>query len=75
MVEEEDWDVAGRVRVRPELLALGFSFGIECSFGRGLVLGFGRGFCVGLGLGFEVVASPGRNGAVAACGSTTEVAS
>ena len=67
--------MAGRVRVRPELLALGFSFGIDCSFGRGLVLGFGRGFCVGLGLGFEVVASPGRNGAVAACGSTTEVAS
>ena len=46
--------MAGRVRVRPELLALGFSFGIDCSFGRGLVLGFGRGFGVGLGLGFEV---------------------
>ena len=46
--------MAGRVRVCPELLALGFSFGIDCSFGRGLVLGFGRGFGVGLGLGFEV---------------------
>ena len=66
--------MAGRVRVRPELLALGFSFGIDCSFGRGLVLGFGRGFCVGLGLGFEVLASPER-ASVAACGSTTEVAS
>ena len=64
MVEEEDWDVAGRVRVRPELLALGFSFGIDCSFGRGL--GFGRGFCLGLGLGVGVAASPGRVGGVAA---------
>ena len=66
MVEEEDWDEAGRVRVRPELLALGFSFGIDCGFGRGLVLGFGRGFCLGLGLGVEVTASPGRIGDVAA---------
>ena len=62
MVEKEDWDVAGRVRVRPELLALGFSFGIDCSFGRGL--GFGRGFC--LGLGVEVEAPPGRACGVAA---------
>ena len=64
MVEEEDWDVAGRVRVRPELLALGFSFGIDCSFGRGL--GFGRDCCLGLGVGVEVAASPGRVGGVAA---------
>ena len=71
MVEEEDWDEAGRVRVRPELLALGFSFGIDCSFGRGL--GFGRGFC--LGLGVEVEAPPGRVDWVAAWGNTTEVAS
>ena len=52
--------------MRPELLALGFSFGIDCGFGRGLVLGFGRGFCLGLGLGVEVAASPGRVGGVAA---------
>ena len=66
MIEEEDWDEAGRVRARPELLALGFSFGIDCGFGRGLVLGFGRGFCLGLGLGVGVAASPGRVGGVAA---------
>ena len=59
--------------MRPELLALGFSFGIDCSFGRGL--GFGRGFCLGLGLGIEEAASPGRVGGVAARGNTTEVAS
>ena len=50
--------------MRPELLALGFSFGIDCSFGRGL--SFGRGFCLGLGLGVEVAASPERVGGVAA---------
>ena len=50
--------------MRPELLALGFSFGIDCSFGRGL--GFGREFCSGLGVGVEVAASPGRVGGVAA---------
>ena len=50
--------------MRPELLALGFSFGIDCSFGRGL--GFGRGFYLGLGLGIEEAASPGRVGVVAA---------
>ena len=65
--------MAERVRVRLELLALGLSFGIDCSFGRGLVLGFGRGFGVGWALGFEGRASPERV-AVAACGSTTEVA-
>ena len=52
--------------MRPELLALGFSFGIDCGFGRGLDLGFGRGFCLGLGLGVGVAASPGRDGGVAA---------
>ena len=52
--------------MRPELLAMGFSFGIDCGFGRGLDLGFGRGFCLGLGLGVGVAASPGRIGAVAA---------
>ena len=52
--------------MRPELLALGFSFGIDCGFGRGLILGFGRGFCLGLGLDFKVAASPGRIGDVAA---------
>ena len=50
--------------MRPELLALGFSFGIDCSFGRGL--GFGRSFCLGLGLGIEEAASPGLVGGVAA---------
>ena len=52
--------------MRPELLALSFSFGTDCSFGRGL--GFGRGFCLGLGLGLgiEEAASPGRVGVVAA---------
>ena len=59
--------------MRPELLALRFSFGIDCSFGRDL--GFGRGFCLGIGLGVEVAASPGRVGGVAAWGNTTEVAS
>ena len=63
--------MAGRVRVRPELLALGFSFGIDCNFGRGL--GFGRGNC--LGLGVEVEAPSGRVRGVAACGSATTAAS
>ena len=52
MVEEEDWDEVGRVRVLPELLALGLSLGIDFSFGLGLALG--RGFCFGLGFDVEV---------------------
>ena len=50
--------------MRPELLALGFSFGIDCSFGRGL--GFGRSFCLDLSLGVEEAAAPWRVGGVAA---------
>ena len=71
MVEEEDWGEAGRVRVLPELLARGFSFGVDFSLGRGL--GLGRGFC--LGLGVEVEAPPRRVRGVAACGNATIAAS
>ena len=67
MVEGEDWDEAGRVRVHPELLACGFSFGIDFSLGRGF--GLGRGFC--FGVGFEVEVPPVRVRGAAACGNAT----
>ena len=66
-MEEKDWDEAGRVRVRSELLALRFSFGIDFSLGRGL--GLGRGFC--FGMGFEVEVPPMRVRGAAACGNAT----
>ena len=62
MVEEEDWDEAGRVRVLPELLAFGLSLGID--FSLGLSLGLGR--CLGCGLGFDVEVPTARVRGVAA---------
>ena len=56
MVEEEDWDEAGRVRVLPELLAFGFS--LSADFGLCLSLGLGR--CFGCGFGFDGDVPAGR---------------